>query len=361
MIDKGARVAVGLSGGVDSSVAAALLKTQGWEVIGIMMEIYDASFVVAGGKHACYGPGEKEEIARAASVCKKLDIPFYRIDLKKEYRKHVIDYFKMEYLQGRTPNPCIVCNQKLKFGFLADKAREKGIDFSIFATGHYARITKTGERFQLKKALDLSKDQSYFLYGLRPDQLRSTLFPVGELTKQKVRNIARSMGMATADMPESQDFIEGGDYSKLFTEKEMGKGRITNENGNILGEHEGIIHYTVGQRRGLGVAWPKPLYVKRVEANKNMVIVGEREELLSGGLIAKELNFIEVPYLEHPQKVKTKIRLRHKEADSTIYPYGRDRARVVFDEPQTSVAPGQSIVFYSGDCVYGGGIIEKAF
>ena len=219
MRNQKAKVAVGLSGGVDTSVAAVLLKKKGHEIIGLTMEIFDGTMgMKEGAKHACYGPGEKEDLESAAAFCRKIGIPFHRIDLRKEYRECVIDYFTSEYLEGRTPNPCIACNYKLKFGFLLEKARRAGVDFSFFATGHYARIKKSGDRFLLKRASDLSKDQSYFLYTLKPEQLSQILFPIGEFTKRQVREIARSLGLETADRPESQDFISGGDYSTLFDE-----------------------------------------------------------------------------------------------------------------------------------------------
>ena len=355
------KVAVGLSGGVDSSVAAVLLKEKGHEVIGITMEIFDGSVEVKhSGKHTCYGPGEKEDVERAASVCKKLGIPFHVIDLRKEYRKHVIEYFRSEYLAGRTPNPCIVCNHLLKFGFLLEKAKKSGVDFDFYATGHYARIEKSGERFLLKKAKDPSKDQTYFLYGLTPEQLSHTLFPIGQYTKHQVREIARAHGLETADCPESQDFMADTDYSTLFNKEEVKGGPIVDEKGDILGKHGGIIHYTIGQRRGLGIAAPRPLYVSKIEAESNRIVVTEKENLFSGGLIAKDLNLLAVDRLERPYKVKVKIRLKHSAADAMVFPHEKNKAEIRFEDPQISVTPGQSAVFYVNDTVFGGGIIEHA-
>lgn len=354
------RVAVGLSGGVDSSVAAVLLKEKGYDVIGITMEIFDRSIKVKESeKHACYGPGEKDDVEKAASLCKRFDIPFHIIDLKKEYRNHVIAYFRSEYLSGRTPNPCVVCNQRLKFGCLLEKTKEAGVDFEFFATGHYAQIEKSGGSFLLKKAVDLSKDQTYFLYTLTHDQLSRTLFPLGTYTKQKVREIASNLGLETKDRPDSQDFIEGRDYSILFGEEEVREGDIVDEEGNILGKHRGIIHYTLGQRRGLGIASHRPLYVVKIDAENNRIVVSGRKKLFSEGLIATAINLIAIERLDRSYKIKAKIRLSHMEADATVSPHENDKAKVLFDKPQMSITPGQSVVLYSEDIVFGGGVIEQ--
>ena len=361
MGNKSAKVAVGLSGGVDSSVAAALLKEQGHDVVGITMEIFDGSVAVkASERHACFGPGEKEDVERVASTCKRLDIPFHAIDLRKEYRDHVIDYFRSEYLAGKTPNPCVVCNQRLKFSYLLEKTRRAGIDFEFFATGHYAQVERSGERFLLKRASDLSKDQSYFLYALTPEQLSRTLFPIGVYTKQEVREIAGFYGLETADRPESQDFVAGGDYSAFFDKEEIREGDIVDEKGNILGRHQGIIYYTVGQRRGLGISSPRALYVAKIDAENNRIVVSDRENIFSKGLIAKEINLIAIERLERPYRVEVKIRLQHRAVGARVFPHENDGAKIWFDEPQMAVTPGQSAVFYSDDIVFGGGIIEQA-
>jgi len=354
-------VAVGLSGGVDSSMAAVLLQEKGYDVIGLTMMTFDASMPVTDSeKHACYGPGEEEDVKSAAAVCKKLGIPFHVIDLREDFRSHVIEYFRSEYLAGRTPNPCIVCNHKLKFGFLLEKTKELGVDFESFATGHYAQIGKSGGRFLLKRATDLSKDQTYFLYALTPEQLSHTLFPVGGLTKPQVREMALSLGLETADRPESQDFISAADYSSLFNEEEIEEGDIVDERGHILGRHRGIIHYTVGQRKGLGISSDRPLYVLRIDGPNNRIVVSHRERLYSKGLIAAGLNLIAVDRLDRPYRVKAKIRLQHKEAAATLLPYENNKAKITFDKPQISVTPGQSAVFYTDDVVLGGGIIERS-
>jgi tRNA-specific 2-thiouridylase len=355
------KVAVGLSGGVDSSVAAALLKQSGYVVTGITMEIFDGSIAVEEtARHACYGPGEEDDVTAATAVCEKLAIPYSVIDLRREYRDHVIDYFRNEYLAGRTPNPCIVCNRRLKFGFLLEKAKAAGIDFEYFATGHYARIEKDEGRFLLRRAADGDKDQTYFLYGLTQQQLAHTIFPLGTHTKDRVREIAHSLGLETAYRLESQDFIAGRDYTPLFADGEIRQGDIVDVNGCLLGKHRGIIHYTIGQRRGLGIASDRPLYVMDIDAEKNRIIVGEKKNLYAKGLIASDLNFLAVASLDRSYEVKARIRLRHTAAAANLHPYRNDKVKVLFKEPQAAVTPGQSVVFYRGDTVFGGGIIEKA-
>jgi tRNA-specific 2-thiouridylase len=361
MNDQKTKVAVGLSGGVDSSIAAALLRDRGYDVVGITMKTFDPSMpLIESVKHACYGPGEEEDVKAAAAICDKLGIPFHVIDLKEEFRDHVMAYFRREYLAGRTPNPCILCNQRMKFGFLLEKARKAGIDFEFFATGHYARIAESGDRYLLKRATDLSKDQTYFLYALGPEQLSHTLFPVGEYTKPKVKEIARSLGLKSADRHESQDFISGTDYSPFFREGEIGEGDIVDKEGNVLGRHRGIVYYTVGQRRGLGIASPRPLYVLKIDAARNTIVVTEKGNLFSKGLIANHLNLIAVERLDRPYEIKAKIRLQHKEADAILSPLEDQKAEIRFHKPQLAVTPGQSVVFYLNDIVLGGGIIEQA-
>jgi tRNA-specific 2-thiouridylase len=353
------RVAVGLSGGVDSSVAAALVMEMGYEVLGLTMEIYDGAVALQEtGRPACYGPGEKEDLEVAERLCRKLGIHFHVIDLRQEYRNHVIHYFKREYLEGRTPNPCIVCNQKLKFGFLLEKAKAIGLDFNYFATGHYARATKCGQRFVLQRPLDRSKDQTYFLYGLTQEQLSRILFPLGSYTKSQVRQMARILNLESAEHRESQDFIQGGDYLSLFSDEELRTGEIVDQCGKVLGRHRGIMRYTIGQRRGLGIASSKPFYVVRIDARSNQVVVSHKEPF-SQGVIVTDLNLIGTEAIEQPQHVEAKIRLQHTAAPATVFPPENGMTKIIFEEPQPSVTPGQSAVLYSQDIVYGGGVIQS--
>jgi tRNA-specific 2-thiouridylase len=349
-----------MSGGVDSSVAALLLAERGYRVSGIAMRIFDASSPVgAASGHACYGPEEEDDLEAARTVCRKLGVPFYVIDLRKEFRSHVIEYFRSAYLAGKTPNPCALCNYKLKFGFLLEEARASGVEFERFATGHYARLGRSAGRFLLKRAVDRSKDQSYFLFSLTQEQLSGTLFPLGGLTKLQVREIARSAGLNTAERAESQDFVSG-EYGSFFSKSEVKEGPIEDRQGRVLGTHRGIVHYTVGQRRGLGIALGAPMYVSRIDARANRIIVEGREGLFSQGLVVGGLNLISVDALRGPMRVQAKIRLQHRPAEALLIPNEGSDAMVIFDRPQRAVAPGQSAVFYQADTVVGGGTIERA-
>jgi len=355
------KVAVGLSGGVDSSLAATMLMKQGYDVVGITMEIYDGAIKVQETqKHACYGPGEQEDIELAQNLCNELKIPYHVFDLKKEYEENVLDYFRREYLIGRTPNPCVVCNHNLKFGFLVDKARENGLDFDYFATGHYARVEQVDGRYLLKKAVDTSKDQTYFLYALRKERLSEIIFPLGGYTKKEVRVLAKEYNLEVAERAESQDFIAGGDYSPLFEKDQVKQGDIINDKGEVLGRHKGIVYYTIGQRKGLGISSPKPLYVLKIDAKNNRVIVTEKAGLFSKGLIASEMNLISIDNVEGSMNIAAKIRQNHKEAKAVMTDFGDGKIKLVFEDPQLSVTPGQVVVIYDGDIVVGGGIIERA-
>jgi tRNA-specific 2-thiouridylase len=352
------RIAVGLSGGVDSSVAAALLKAQGHEVTGITMRVYDPSFAIEDGpKHGCFGSSEAEDIAVCERVSASLGIRYEVIDLRAEYRAMVIDYFRAEYLAGRTPNPCVRCNATLKFGFLVERARSIGLDFDFFATGHYARLGERRGRPCLMKAVEASKDQSYFLYRLGPEVLSRTLFPLGAMAKADVRAAARELGLETADLAESQDFV-GGDYGALFKPGEARAGDIVDESGEVLGRHRGIVHYTIGQRRGVGVSAGAAVYVKSIDAARNRITVAPEESLYARALAASGA------VLQDPEeaeaRVEARIRQNHRPAAATMRSTGAGRLEFHFDAAQRGIAPGQSVVAYEGDAVVAGGIIESA-
>lgn len=353
------KVAVGMSGGVDSSVAAALLKEEGHEVIGICMKIWDGTPLIAGEYHACYGPDEVADIEDARRIADHLGIPFYVIDLVKEYKATILDYFKGEYLIGRTPNPCIKCNQHIKFKALISKTHSSGVNFDFFATGHYARVEycKETKRYLIRKAKDLKKDQSYWLAFLSQEQLSTVVFPLGDYTKVEVRDKALAIGLDTHDKPDSQDFFSG-DYTQLINVPPR-PGPITDKEGTVLGTHKGIWSYTIGQRKGLGISAQKPLYVVDINEKENTVIVGFREDLAHSGLIAQNVNLIAVENITDPMQVTMKIRYAQKAFEGHVSPLESGTARVKFKVPQLAVTPGQAVVFYDGEYVLGGGIIER--
>lgn len=355
------KVAVAMSGGVDSSVAAALLKEKGYEVIGVTMKVWDGETLPANGtRHACYGPGEEEDLEDARKVAQVLGIPLNIFNLRQEYKIEVLDYFCHEYLSGRTPNPCIRCNRRVKFDALLEKARDTGIEFDYFATGHYARVEhdESRSRYLLKKAKDMAKDQSYFLFALSQEQLSNSLFPLGNHTKEEVRKMARDLELGIDDKSESQDFF-AGDYSSLLG-KVARPGPILNKEGEILGEHRGIPFYTIGQRKGLAISSKEPLYVTAIDQEKNVIVVGPKEEVYGDELVAMELNWIAIQELSRPVDVKAKIRYLHKEAEAMVIPLDEDKVHVKFKEPQMAITPGQAVVFYDDDIVIGGGAIERA-
>lgn len=357
------KVLVGMSGGVDSSVAALLLKEQGHEVIGAIMSIWSEekhkrlapSVNTNGCKDACYGPNEKEDIEEARKIAKQIGIPFHVFDCSKEYEQIVLDNFKTEYLSGRTPNPCIRCNSMIKFDVLPFLAKKSGLEFDKFATGHYARVEQGEDRYILKKGVNPKKDQSYFLYRLRQDQLANIMMPLGGYEKAEIREIAQKNDLKVFDKPDSQDFYSG-DYNELL-EVTAKPGNIVDKEGKVLGIHQGIWNYTVGQRKGLGISHTSPLYVIDLNKEKNEVIVGEIDDTFKTSLLAVDLNWVSVAGLDKEINATAKVRSAQLPTEVTIKPQGEE-VLVEFENPQMSLTKGQSIVFYQDDILLGGGIIE---
>lgn len=352
------KILVGLSGGVDSSVAALILKQQGHEVVGATMSIWgkDGMAAKSGHKNACYGPDEKEDIEEARKIAAQIDIPYYVFNCVEQYEQIVLDNFKSEYIQGRTPNPCVWCNALVKFGVLPLIAKENGIEFDKFATGHYARVEEKDGRFLLKRGIAPHKDQSYFLYRLKQEQLKNIILPLGNYTKDQIRKIAKDNGFEVAEKPDSQDFYDG-DYNELLGVKEK-DGNIVDLDGKVLGHHKGIWNYTIGQRKGIGVSATEPLYVLELRKDTNEVVIGPADKTFKKELTAVNLNWIAFDKLENERKVYAKIRSTQQPTPVTITPNG-DNVDVVFDELQKSIAIGQSVVFYDEDVVLGGGVIDQ--
>ena len=339
------RVVVAMSGGVDSSLAAALLKQAGYDVFGIHMQLWS-------------DPNLERTISDLEHTCQLLDMPFYKLDLGAEFRCLVIDYFCREYSRGRTPNPCIVCNQQIKFGLLFSKAREMGAEY--LATGHYVRIKLLADGYRLLKAADKNKDQSYFLYTLGQRQLEHLLFPLAELSKQKVRRLVAELGLPTANRRESQDvcFVPDNDYRSFVAQHiSLKVGDIVDITGKVLGRHNGLARYTVGQRHGLGLASAQQLYVLRLDAASNRLVVGARDQLLSNRLIATKLSWVSGAAPKEPISIMAKVRYKAPEVAAEIRP-NDGTVEVLFAEVQPAIAPGQSIVFYQDDVVLGGGVID---
>jgi tRNA-specific 2-thiouridylase len=337
------KVAVALSGGVDSSAAALLLKEAAYEVIGIHMRLWES-------------PRLDHQAQRAENICRILGIPYHQVELQKEFESCVVDYFCQEYQQGRTPNPCIACNHYVKFGLLLDKALSLGADY--LATGHYARVEHSRGGHRLLKAADTSRDQSYFLYTLTQEKLGHVLFPLGEHSRDEVKQMTKQAGLPTATRS-SQDicFISQKNYGAFLSQRfSTLPGDIVDTQGKKLGQHRGIAFYTIGQRHGLGLASGRPLYVIRIEPEHNRIVLGPEKELYSQKLTARKLSWISGKAPREPVAVKAKIRYKSKEAEATLFPRD-DSVDVHFVQPQKAVTPGQAIVFYNLDEVLGGGII----
>ena len=348
-----------MSGGVDSSVAAYLMKEQGYNCIGVTMKLFQNEDIEVSREHSCCSI---DDVADARSVANALDIPYYVFNFSDHFRESVVDYFVYSYENGITPNPCIECNRRLKFTELYRRAREMGCDYVV--TGHYARIeydTASG-RYLLKKAADSNKDQSYVLYSMTQEQLAHTLFPLGVMTKSEARNIASEHGFVNAKKHDSQDicFVQDGsyfDFIEAYTKKTYPEGDFVDKQGNVLGTHKGIIRYTVGQRKGLGLALKQPMYVSEVNPDTNRVVLSTNAELFSDTLSANNINLISLEKIDKPMRLKAKIRYRHEEQWATVTQPEPDILHVKFDEPQRAITKGQALVLYDGDTVAGGGTI----
>lgn len=358
------KVVIGLSGGVDSSVAAYILKKQGYEVIGVTMKVWQDSDTDYDRDDGCCGLSAVDDARRVAN---KLGIPFYVMNFKSVFKEKVIDYFIDEYLSGRTPNPCIACNKYIKFDELIKKAHSLGAYY--VATGHYARIVKDEKinRYLIKKSSAKAKDQTYTLYNLTQDQIKHMLMPLSEYSsKEEIRGIAKELGLDVANKPDSQEicFVPDNDYGNFIeenTNKKIIPGDFVDTKGNALGRHKGVVYYTIGQRKGLGISFGKPTYVVDIRPDKNQVVLGDNEEVFSNKLFAKDINFIPFEKIDDPIKVKAKIRYSAKPADATIYPLEDNMIKVEFENPQRAITPGQAIVFYDDDdTLVGGGTIVKS-
>jgi tRNA-specific 2-thiouridylase len=355
------KVIAAMSGGVDSSVTAALMVEAGYDVIAITMRLgmHDTIEIESDKPNCC----SLEGVEDARRVATQLRIPFYAVNYEEPFRQSIVDYFADEYLSGRTPSPCVICNQDLKFGKLLELATQLEVDY--VATGHYARIEREPEtgRYTLRKGIDSRKDQSYFLFSLTQAQLSRALMPLGGYEKDEVREVARKYQLRTAEKPESQElcFIADDNYKRFLKDRipeQIQEGDIVDQEGRVLGEHQGIPFYTVGQRKGLGISAKTPLYVTELKVHDNTIVVGKNEDLLADRMQVEEVNFITMDKLTEPIRAEVKIRYKDTGAQATIRPLSDTEVEVKFDQPRRAVTPGQAAVFYDGDTVVGGGWIK---
>lgn len=384
--EKNSTVAVGMSGGVDSTLVALLLKEYGCHVIGLTMSTWDGSLPLPpsaeGIRSSCYGPDEQIDINQCKKFCQENHIPYHVVDVQQTYRQEVLEYFKREYRNGRTPNPCVRCNPLVKFGVLLENATKQGINFDYFCTGHYARLVRPAidlrqiyfeqqtvansvsssdelRPVMISAATDVAKDQTYFLCRLSSKVLEKVRFPLANYTKQQVFQMAKERNLVAATRNESQDFIPDSYMNILFSDKPYNQGEIIDLSGKKLGTHRGIEHYTIGQRRGLGVSTGKPMYVHSINATANKVVLAEEKELFCNGLIADDWVWAGDYAPQEAFKAYVKIRLASKPAKATISPMGNDTYKICFDSPQWAVAPGQAAVVYLNGTIMGGGIISR--
>jgi len=361
MENKEKKALIAMSGGVDSSVAAYIMKDNGYDCVGVTMKLYKNDNFEVSGENTCCSLDDVEDARRVADA---LDMPFYVVNFAEKFKEEVIERFIAAYEAGETPNPCIECNRHMKFERLYNKARELGLEYVV--TGHYARCgfdEKTG-RYFLKKAVDETKDQSYVLYAMTQEQLAHTIFPLGGMTKLQVRELAESRSFVNARKHDSQDicFVPDGKYADFiesYTGKTYKPGSFMDKSGKVLGTHKGIIRYTIGQRKGLGLALECPMYVCDINVDTNTVTLCKNEELFSKKLTANKINLISVEKIEEPMRVKAKIRYSHREEDATVIQTGDDEIKIEFDNPQRAITKGQAVVMYDGDNVIGGGVIKS--
>ncbi len=358
------RIALGMSGGIDSSMCAMILREMGHTVIGITMAKWSpASGILTSDKRGCFGPSEPISLESAKKAAKKIGIENHVIDLEHEFRDCVLSYYTRDFEEGRTPNPCIICNREIKFGRLLSKSRELGISFDLFATGHYVRIAQhtVSQRYQLLKAIDSHKDQSYFLGMLSQDQLSTLYFPLGSMKKEEIKALARSKGFEYLEKKmESQDFLESFDNSPLFDKESVRPGDFVDINGKVLGRHQGLIRYTIGQRKGLGLAgFDSPRYVIGLDKAKNHVVIGKEEDLYRSSLITSGINWVSIPEPQTEFTCEAKVRLAQRPEPCLVRRLDGNRYQVEFQRPISAITPGQLLALYRNDLVLGAGFIES--